>query len=171
MRIFLCFSYAQLRFAQARQVLANRIHQRFRHIGYRRINGCLITGQHDKFRQSWDSFTLKASEVFFHKRFGNFTRTVCTKVHEDNAVAILNFCNIANAGRFHEFIRFSSRIRLFQAFNSCGSRAQRFAFCQQAVSLFYTVPAVITVHGKIAANHRCNTALARILCKQRIQFF
>ena len=164
MSIFFRFRDTQLRFVFLRHPFAEGVRQG----GWRVCNGgfdvCGIFGQHDKIEVHY-FLTGETVEIAVNKCTGDFTRAVCTEVHENQRVAVFH-CRIglafgADHGGFHEFVVFVTRIGSSQAFNR--GRELEFTFCQrhQVIGLFNAVPAVVAVHGVVTTNDRCHPAFAQ----------
>ncbi|MND90892.1 hypothetical protein D3C80_829910 [compost metagenome] len=119
-------------------------------------------GQADEPRQFWLARALEVIEVIFDEDAGQLTGPVGTEVHEDHGVAVLDLDRVTDTGGLDEFIAFATGIGRFQAFDGIGGVELGGAVDDQVVGGGYAVPAVVAVHGEVAADDAGDTALAQL---------
>jgi hypothetical protein len=173
--VFFSFGDAQLGFIVLRHPLAEGIGQRGGRIGAGDFDVGGVFGEHHEIEIN-HFLTRKAVEVGVDEGAGDFTRAVGTEVHEDQRVAVfhrgIGLAGGADNGRFHEFVVFVTGVGGLQTCD--GGIGLEFAFGQgqQIISLFHAIPAVVAVHGVIAADERRDATFAQrgkfgFECRQR----
>ncbi len=86
--------------------------------------------------------------------------TVGAEVHEHHGVAVFHFHRLADGGGLDELIALATRVGGFQAFLGGGGVEFGLAVDDQVVGLGHAVPAVVAVHGEVAADQAGDAALA-----------
>ena len=101
---------------------------------------------------------LESVEIRLDESAGEFARAVGAEIHEDDAVSVLHLHRVANDRGFDEFVRFVPGISIVQAFDGGLGAEFRLALGEQVIGRLYPQPAVIAVHGVIAADNRSDLA-------------
>ena len=116
-------------------------------------NSFIIFGKAHKFRL--DSFcSFKSVKFICTECSCNFSCPVRTEIEENYGIAIFNcscfFSGFCNDNRLYKFIRNICCIGSFHCLHRtlCGFS---FSFCHGKISLFHSVPSVISVHGIITS--------------------
>jgi hypothetical protein len=84
------------------------------------------------------------------------------EVHKDHGVAVFDFHWCTDAGGLDEFVALVTGIGGLQAFHGSAGVELTLAFDDQVVGLLDAVPAVVAVHGEVAAAEAGDTALAEL---------
>ncbi|MNT05330.1 hypothetical protein D3C72_1399450 [compost metagenome] len=163
MGVFFGFSDAQLGFAVFRQIVAKDVFQAAR--GERR--GCrdarCVLGQHHKTGQFRLARAFEILEVVFDEHASQLAGAVGAEVHEHHGVAVFDFHRLTDGRGFDEFVALAASVSSLQTFLRSGGVEFAVAVDDQVVGLSHTVPAVVTVHGEVAADDAGDTALAQCL--------
>ena len=161
MRVLLGFGKAQLAHALAGDILAQALREGLRRKGDGRIQVRGILRQGGEALEAGEGAPLKGAEVRLHEAAGQLPGPVGAKVHEEDSVAVGNGRWLADEGGRNELVRFPPRIGGFQpGFRGVGAML-RFALRQEPPGGGDSVPAVVPVHGVVAAHQAGDAALAR----------
>ncbi len=167
MGVFLCFGDAQLGLALLRHVFAKAIGKLFGRVGAGSFDVRRILGQHHEVGQFGVLLALESVEVLLHKGAGHFPGTVGTEIHEQHRVTIvdrsLGLARSVDPGWRYKLVVFPALISLFQPGYRIGRSELRGALGHQVVGRFHAVPAVVAIHGIVAAHDRGNAADAEAL--------
>ncbi len=93
---------------------------------------------------------LKAGKGIIAENAGHLAGTVGAEVHEDDGIAILHAATLTGNGGDHEFISLAIRIRSLNGLLCIGGMVA-LAVNKSGISLFFTVPVVVTVHSIVTA--------------------
>src|SRR5690606_20071452 len=113
--------------------------------------------------QLGQSGTGELVEIRLDEHTGQFAGAVGAEVHEDHRVAVLDLDRFADAGGFDEFIALVAGIGRFQTGHRRVGAVFGNTVDDQVVGGGYAVPAVVAVHGEVAADDAGNAALAKAL--------
>ena len=115
------------------------------HIGHRGV----ILGEAHIVQRETAVPALEACKCIIYKGAGDLPRAVRAEIEEHHAVPGGYAAAFTGHGGHDEFVRHAVRIAFFHHFFRCAVHA--FAVYHGGVGLFHTVPAVVAVHGVIAA--------------------
>ena len=163
MSVFFGFRDPELLHAKLGDIFAEGVGQRFRLKGHLDIGHGRVVLGHAHIGQGEEAFLpLKALESRIHKGAGDFPGPVRTEVEEYHRIPGADLSAAGTHGRHHEFVGNLLGVAV-------GHRLHR-ALCLDAlavnhggIGLFHTVPAVVAVHGVVAAHYRSDFAHADFL--------
>ena len=161
MGVLLGFGDAQLGLAVVGQILAEHVGQRFRGEGGGRGNARGVLGEHDELGQLRHSGTLEFLETGFDKAAGQLAGAVGAEVHEHHGVTVFDTYRLANAGGLDELVALAALVGGDQAVHRVVGAVLGLAVDDQLVGLLHAVPAVVAVHGEVAADQAGDTALTQ----------
>src|SRR5690606_38846145 len=118
--------------------------------------------EHDDAGQLRHTGTGKTGEVGLDERTGQFAGAVGAEIHEDHRIAVFHTGRGADGGGLDELVALLARIGGVQALHGGGGVEVALALDDQVVGLLDAVPAVVTVHGEVAANQAGDTTLAEL---------
>ncbi|MNG93681.1 hypothetical protein D3C79_526560 [compost metagenome] len=156
MRVFFGFRDAQLGFVVFHQPFAEGVAQRRRRVGARGFDVGGVFGQHHEIAEVHNLGARESVEIGIHEGTNDLARAIGAEVHENQRVAILQsgrgFTGGLEHGRFHELVVFATLISGLQSGNGVIGHVVALSLSQQIISQLDAVPAVVAVHGVIAAN-------------------
>ena len=160
--ILLCLGDAQLGLAVLRQVFAQNVVQ----AGRGKRGGCRdfrrILGQADVRRQLGQACAWEFVEVWLDECARQLAGAVGAEVHEDDRVAILDLDGFANARGLDELVVLLAGVGRLQAGKGAVGGVFGGAVDDQVVGGADAVPAVVAVHGVVAADQAGDAALAEL---------
>ncbi len=159
--VFLGLSNAQLGLAVVGEIFAEHVGQAFRgkRAGRRYTRG--ILRQHDEASQLRYPGALEFAEARLDEAARKFTCTVGAEVHEHHGIAVLDTDRLANSGGLDELVALATLVGGDQPVDCIVRVVLSFSVNNQAVRLLDPVPAVVTIHGEVAANQTCNAPFAQ----------
>ena len=152
---------AQLGLAVVGQVLAEHVGQRLGGEGGRGGNACRVLGEHDEAGQLRHAGPLEAIEVGFDEGAGQFAGAVCAEIHEHHGIAIFHPHRLADGGGLDELVALAALVGGDQAVHRVIGLVLGLAVDDQLISLLHAIPAVVAVHGEVAADQAGDPALAQ----------
>ena len=168
MGIFFCFGHAELFDTVGGQHLPQGVLQILRRKGNGYIQAILILGHSHKMHTQ--ILPRKAGKVPIHKGFGDLSGPVPSEIKEDDAITG-TYCGHRRSSdclhhrRQHKLVGLAFVVRLLHRFHCTGSRLAC-AICHGAIGFFYPFPAIVPVHGIVAARYGSDFSYAQLL-----QFF
>ena len=162
MRIFFGFGNPQLFQPQFAQILAERIVEMLRRERHRVLVILTVARHRAKIAELRPGFALEAVKTGPGQRLSHLACPVGAEVDENNRIAVGNRRRRTNQGRLDEFIVFTARIsRSQRRFRGC-CREWRDALRQHVVHRFDALPALVAVHGEVAAGDAADTRARRL---------
>ena len=125
------------------------------------VKGLVILGQGDVSQGEVALRQGKTGKIWLHEATGDFAGPVGAEIEEDHAVVGLDGRDriplFRDDGRNDEFIHHASFIGSSDRGDGIGGLVA-FAHDHRTVGFFDTIPAIVTVHGIVAAHDRGNLA-------------
>ena len=151
---------AQLGLALLGQPLAQGVDQGGGRVGAGGLDVGRVLGQHHEV-QGRGGGTGEAGEVAVDEGAGDLAGTVGTEVHEDQRIAIFHRGGVADAGGLDELVVLFTGIGGSQGVGGVVGGELALALGHQVIGLLHAIPAVVTVHGEVTADHGGETTLAQ----------
>ena len=163
MSVLLGLGNTQLGFTVLRQILAHGVDQLLRlecdiYVGHGSV---VLSHAHIVYLEE-AVFALKAAELGVYKGACDLTRSVGTEVVEDHAVVLFYGVAALDDSGYHELVCHAVVIAVLNSLNGA-ALLDALAVYDGAVRLFYALPAVISVHGVVAAHDGSYLAYADFL--------
>ncbi|MNM79137.1 hypothetical protein D3C81_910620 [compost metagenome] len=162
MSVLLGFSNAQLGLAVFCQVFTEHVVQAARSKRRRRRDFCRVLGQANICGQLRQARPWEFIEVSFDEHPRQFTRAVGAEVHENHGVAVFDLDRFSDTRGLDELIALVAGISRFQAGKGGVGAVVGDAIDDQVIGARHTVPAVVAVHGVVAADQAGDATLAQL---------
>ena len=170
MGIFLGFSNAQLGQSVLGDVVAKGIGQAGRMVGNGQarviVKGLVILGQGDVGQWEMALGQDKTGKIWLHEATGDFAGPVGAEIEEDYTIVGLDGRDripiFRDDGRNDKFIHDASFIGCSDCSNGIGGLIA-FTHDHRTVGFFDTIPAIVAIHGIVAAHDRGNLADSDLL--------
>ena len=159
--VFFGLGDAQLGEALFGQILAHDMGEGLGLEGHLHVgHGDVVLGEADVVHRQAAQAALKAGEGVVDKGAGDLPRAVGAEVEEDHGVARRNPAALAGDGGDHELVGHAGGIAFFHDLHRAALVA--LAVYEGGVGLFHPVPAVVAVHGVVAAGDGGDFAHAQL---------
>ena len=160
--VLLGFGDAQLGLALLGQVFAKHIGQGFGLEGAGRRDARGVLGEHDEAGQLRDAAAGECSKVRLDEGAGQLAGTVGAEIHEHHGIAIRHRGRRAYHRGLDELVAFAAFVGGGQAGAGVIGQIVALAVDDQLVGLLDPVPAVVAVHGEVAADQAGDAPLAEL---------
>ena len=159
MSILLCLGNTGLFHVMSRKEFSECICDLFFYKGYLLVRDCHIILCEAHISCLYSLASVESCEVIIAECSGDLSCPVRTEIKEDNGISILyRCCRSAVFHNYHGHNKLICHIFIIGSLNSLcrGNRFVSLALYKCSVGFLHAIPAVITVHGIVAACNRSN---------------
>ena len=163
MGVLLGLGDAQLGETQVADILAEGVHQLLVGVGHRHVGqGSVVLGGADKVHGQEAGLALHIGEVLVHEAPGDLPGPVGAEVEEDDGVVVPDLGVLGAHHGLHKLVRHTGVIGLLDRLSGVGLEGP-FAAGDGVIGALHPVPALVPVHGVVAAHDRGDLAHAQLL--------